>query len=385
MQASATIAQWLQVPAQKRNLAKVMRRKTNPTTEVNHIEETRNRKTTAMRCHIRIKGNPVVAILDSGAAVSIITAKLMKKLGLQIEGPSKTIVVTANGTRDKALGIIRDVKITVNDIIIPVNLQVIDSRDETLLLRTDWFNKARAKLDFENSTLNVRYLGRTTTLNATHIGPTFMPIIEELEDNEDEDEWIEDEEDEDEYETFYVEEWPSVANELYYNPWLQTENTPAYYLTEIVNEEEVLTTQQTIKSNDKLTDDQHYQGYKLLENNIEIFAENILEEGQTKDLGLTNAITHEINTGNNLPIKKRAYRCSPDELEFLEKEIENMKKKNIIRESFGSWAFPVVIVPKKNGKSRLCVDYRPLNGITDKDVYPLLTINKILNKFNGAK
>ena len=66
-----------------------------------------------MRCHIRIKGNPVVAILDSGAAVSIITAKLMRKLGLQIQKPSKTIVVTANRTRTKALGIISDVKITI--------------------------------------------------------------------------------------------------------------------------------------------------------------------------------------------------------------------------------------------------------------------------------
>jgi len=75
-----------------------------------------------MRCHIRIKGNPVVAILDSGAAVSIITAKLMRKLGLQIQKPSKTIVVTANGNHTKALEIIPNIKITIQNIIIPINL-----------------------------------------------------------------------------------------------------------------------------------------------------------------------------------------------------------------------------------------------------------------------
>src|SRR6185437_68222 len=103
----------------------------------------------AMRWHLNIRGQPVVAILDSGAAVSIITAKLMKRVGLKINQYSKTIIVTANGAREKALGSITDVKITLQDIVIPIDLQVIESKDETLLLGTDWFNKSRANLDFD--------------------------------------------------------------------------------------------------------------------------------------------------------------------------------------------------------------------------------------------
>src|SRR5437868_14389449 len=103
-----------------------------------------------MRCHVNIKGQPVVAVLDSGAAVSIITAKLIKKLGLRINRDSKTIVVTANKAREKALRTIINIKITFQNIAILIDLQVIELKDETLLLETNWFTKARVNLDFDN-------------------------------------------------------------------------------------------------------------------------------------------------------------------------------------------------------------------------------------------
>ena len=45
----------------------------------------------------------------------------------------------------------------------------------------------------------------------------------------------------------------------------------------------------------------------------------------------------------------------------------------------------MVIVPKKNGKKRLCIDYRKLNAVTEKDDYPLPDINEILSVFEGAQ
>ena len=74
------------------------------------------------KCYVRIKSNPVVAILDSGAAVSIMTRRLMDKLGLEPDNPSKTIVVTANGTREHAIGQITDLKINIQNLMIPIKL-----------------------------------------------------------------------------------------------------------------------------------------------------------------------------------------------------------------------------------------------------------------------
>ena len=61
------------------------------------------RKTTAIQCHVRIKSNLVKAIVDTEAAVSIITKPFMKKLVLRIDSPSKIIVVIANGKKERAL------------------------------------------------------------------------------------------------------------------------------------------------------------------------------------------------------------------------------------------------------------------------------------------
>ena len=123
--AQATYGQLLQYPNQRKYLAQTLKRNNAPVTEANHVKLGPKRKTVAIRCHVNIREQSVVAILDSGAAVSIITAKLMKRLGLKINQHSKTIVITASGAREKALGSITDVKITFQDIVIPIDLQVI--------------------------------------------------------------------------------------------------------------------------------------------------------------------------------------------------------------------------------------------------------------------
>ena len=56
---------------------------------------------------------------------------------------------------------------------------------------------------------------------------------------------------------------------------------------------------------------------------------------------------------------------------FINEEIQRMLDNNLITESTSLWASPVVLVAKKNGKKRFCVDYRKLNKITKKDAYPL--------------
>jgi Reverse transcriptase (RNA-dependent DNA polymerase) len=57
----------------------------------------------------------------------------------------------------------------------------------------------------------------------------------------------------------------------------------------------------------------------------------------------------------------------------------------LIRPSSSPWTSPVVLVRKKNGKLRFCVDYRKLNGITKKDAYPLPRIDDMLNTLKGSK
>ena len=85
------------------------------------------------------------------------------------------------------------------------------------------------------------------------------------------------------------------------------------------------------------------------------------------------------------PISQAPYRMNPQKKEFLRQEIANMEKDGIIRKSTSPWASPVVIVDKKDGTYRICIDYRKLNKVTKPDAFPLPRIDDMLESFGDAQ
>jgi hypothetical protein len=102
-------------------------------------------------------------------------------------------------------------------------------------------------------------------------------------------------------------------------------------------------------------------------------------------MGRTTAGTHLIDTGDNLPVKQRPYRMSSEGHRVVEQECKEMMTKGVIRDSKSPWSSPVVLVTKKNGEVRFCVDYRRLNSLTVKDSYPLPIIQDTLGALGGCK
>ena len=62
-----------------------------------------------------------------------------------------------------------------------------------------------------------------------------------------------------------------------------------------------------------------------------------------------------------------------------------MLKDGLIKESSCEWSSPIVVVKKKDGSNRICVDYRKLNAITKFDAYPMPSIDKMLDAIGNAK
>ncbi|GBN00942.1 Transposon Ty3-I Gag-Pol polyprotein [Araneus ventricosus] len=94
---------------------------------------------------------------------------------------------------------------------------------------------------------------------------------------------------------------------------------------------------------------------------------------------------HRINTGNHPPIKQYPRRLPLAKKEEAERLVKEMVDNGIIDESSGPWASPIVLVKKKDGSTRFCVDYRKLNEITIKDSYPLPRIDDTLDALNGSQ
>jgi len=98
------------------------------------------------------------------------------------------------------------------------------------------------------------------------------------------------------------------------------------------------------------------------------------------DFGKTQIISHRIilEEPNMRPIYQTPYKMNPEKKEFVQKEIKEMEENGVIQKSFSPWASPIVIVGKKDGSKRFCVDYRKLNKHTKADAYPLPRIDELL-------
>ena len=129
----------------------------------------------------------------------------------------------------------------------------------------------------------------------------------------------------------------------------------------------------------KLNADQKQQVRDFLKRNVTIFATN------PKGPGVTSAVKHYIDTGSHAPIKSKPHRASPAEIDIIHKETMEMLKNKIIRHSSSPWASPVTLAPKPDGSVRFCVDFRKLNAITKKDVYPLPRIDETLERMGGLE
>ncbi|XP_061349883.1 uncharacterized protein LOC133295080 [Gastrolobium bilobum] len=85
------------------------------------------------------------------------------------------------------------------------------------------------------------------------------------------------------------------------------------------------------------------------------------------------------------PISIAPYRMVPLELRELKKQIEELLAKEFIRPSTSPWGAPAILIKKKDGSLRLCVDYRQLNKVTVKNKYPLPRIDDFMDQLRGAK
>lgn len=103
------------------------------------------------------------------------------------------------------------------------------------------------------------------------------------------------------------------------------------------------------------------------------------------DLGRTGLVKHSINTGGSAPIKCPPRRIAPARREEMQRTVDDLAAQGVIERSDSPWSSAVVLVKKKDGTQRFCVDYRALNDVTVKDSYPLPRIDDTLDALVGAR
>ncbi len=105
----------------------------------------------------------------------------------------------------------------------------------------------------------------------------------------------------------------------------------------------------------------------------------------TQIIGNYEGVTHDINLHDDVPFKHRHRRIPPSMYEEVRDHLRQLAAAGVIRRSYSPWASPVVLARKKDGKLRMCVDYRALNARTVRDAYALPRIDEVLDALSGAK
>jgi len=123
----------------------------------------------------------------------------------------------------------------------------------------------------------------------------------------------------------------------------------------------------------QLSEEELSQLQQLLRENADVFALD------PSELGSTDLVTHTIDTGDHTPIRQLPRRMPFSLRTKVVELVQGMLDQGIVEPSKSSWASPVVLVRKKDGSMRFCVDYRKLNAVTKLDVFPLPRIDDTLD------
>lgn len=103
------------------------------------------------------------------------------------------------------------------------------------------------------------------------------------------------------------------------------------------------------------------------------------------DFGRTDKVKHHIRLQDETPFKHRARPIHPHDIEAVRSHLRDLLETGVIRESESPFSSPIVVVRKKNGDVRLCIDYRKLNLQTVKDAYALPNLEESFSALTGSR
>ena len=120
----------------------------------------------------------------------------------------------------------------------------------------------------------------------------------------------------------------------------------------------------------RLSQDQH----ATLQGVLEVFSDVLMDKP-----GRTSVIEHASETGSAQPVRLSPYRLPHAYRQAVKDELEGMISSGIIKPAASEWSAPIVLVKKRDGSLRLCVDYRRLNQVSVSDAYPMPRVDDLIN------
>lgn len=270
------------------------------------------------------KGQHLLAMVDSGAEVNVIGEELVKKLKCCYLPPRKLSLKGCGGSTTISQWVIMDLQLS-NGQQCEITAVVAKEFGTALLLGSPFLHETGAIIDYGSYLLKTKY------------GATQLVVADNLPES---------------------------------NRKVHAITVPK--VTE--NDQKLLTDLLAVAD---LTDLQKKEVRDLLLEFSDLWAGN--------PRGTTTVCRHSINVTTNRPVRQKPRRFTPEQQQVIDKEVAEMLKNGIIRPSNSPHAQEVVLVKKKTGDWRFCVDYRKINDITIPDEHPLPRIQDLVRSVRNSK
>ena len=335
-----------------------------------------------VRLHGTINGRRVRVLIDDGSTHNFLNYTLVKKLRLPQDPSTHSYVVSLMNGSDKDVWDteVRDVSLEVQGHTMKLDFHVMNMTRADVVLGRNWLFGLGSSLSrsyqhntlaFEDNGVHVLLIGERDVPPSPLICTTEVQVLAKH--NEIEEAYF-----------CYVlspflstSEFTSFENDCVVDNMFMESNmvmtTPSLSSKE--------SSSASHASRDPLSSHIQHAMHKLLKDYDDVFPTDL-----PAGLPPERAVTHGIDLiPGSKPISKPPYRLNASEASEVERQLEDYVQRGFIRPSSSPWASPILLVKKKDGSMRMCVDYRGVNAITIKNKYPLPRVDELFNQLNGVR
>ena len=285
---------------------------------------------------VKLNGESVSALVDSGAGPSVIDIETVRDLGLEAELVNKTGKIF--GLAKEPVEVIGTLKLTLdlgNGQILDHQFEVLTGAQSMCILGRDILTRfGVTEFNWQNHKVRIGEVWKDSQFTIEGGGPLMR---------------------------------------AYMLGSIGTGDLKPNYILEITGGKE----ERYFDVNPDLTDAQKKELITLLQKYTEVFAVN------PKSPTAAEGIRHVIHTGTAQPVKQKSYPVAPSVEEEIMFQVREMLSNQICRPSNSPWASRVLLVTKRDGSKRFCVDFRALNMVTRADSYPMPHPRDILDRMHG--
>lgn len=283
-----------------------------------------------MKIDGKIAGIEVVVLIDSGASHNFISPEITTALGLQITPMAAKTIRLGDGHKVLSKGLCEGVRISLGSQTFVVDALVLELGGLDVVLGVSWLSTlGKVVVDWKDLSMQFLYEGKMINLQSQGRFQGRQGCLQS-----------------------FLEDKHRRGGEDWW--WTNHDEVEA---TSEVGHEEVT---------------------KLLGQFFDVFQEKITLPPERKQV-------HQIKLfPEHGPINVRPYRYPHHQKEEIEKQVTELLIAGVIRPSMSAFSSPVILVKKKDGSWRMCVDYRALNKATVPDKYPIPIVDELLDELYGA-